>query len=93
MTFAPSATLIRTTDAIATEVDGEIVLISIEDGRYYGMDAVGSEIWRRLENPKRVDALIAELQAHFDGPADAVASDTQAFLGKLAENRLVWAEA
>lgn len=89
MSFDPATILTRSSETIATEVDGEIVLISIEDGKYYGMDLVGSEIWRRLDNPKRVDALVAELTAHFDGDPAAIEADTYSFLTRLSDNGLL----
>ena len=89
MPFEPDATIVRTSETLATEVDGEIVLISIRDGRYFGLDQVGSEIWRRLETPKRVDALCAELKEHFDGDPDTIERETMTFLDTLSGSNLV----
>lgn len=87
-----AATLVRSQEMIATEVDGEIVLISLDDGRYYGLDSVASEIWRRLESPKRADALCDELQTHFAGDPDTISRETMEFLAKMAEQRLIAAQ-
>lgn len=81
--------LVRSQDMIATEVDGEIVLISLDDGRYYGLDSVASEIWRRLEAPKRADTLCSELQAHFEGDPDTIAREAMEFLRTMADQRLI----
>jgi hypothetical protein len=89
MTLDPSTTIVRTADAIATEIDGEIVLINIEDGKYFGLDPVGSEIWRRLESPKRVDALCDELKAHFEGDPDTIERETLTFLDQLSDSKLL----
>lgn len=89
MSIDPAARLVRTPNVIATEVDGELVLMSIEEGRYFGLDAVGSEIWRRLEVPKTIDSLTDELKAHFEGDAATIERDTAAFIDRLSENGLV----
>jgi hypothetical protein len=89
MAFESDATIVRTSETLATEVDGEIVLISIRDGRYFGLDQIGSEIWRRLETPKRVDALCDELKAHFDGDPEVIERETLVFLGTLSDSNLV----
>ena len=89
MTFASDQRIVRSSETLATEVDGEIVLISIKDGRYFGLDQVGSEIWRRLADPKRVDDLCAELQDHFDGDPELIAREAVDFLGTLADSDLV----
>lgn len=89
MSIDPSARLTRSSNIIATEVDGEMVLMSIEDGKYYGLDPIGSEIWRRLEEPKSADALTAELKDHFEGDPQAIERETLDFLDKLADNDLI----
>ena len=89
MAFEPSAPLLRSPDIIASEVDGELVLISIQDGKYFGLDTVGSEIWRLLEEPRSSAALVAALQAQFEGDADEVERDTLAFIDELASNGLL----
>ncbi|MES2441562.1 MAG: PqqD family peptide modification chaperone [Pseudomonadota bacterium] len=89
MAFEPTTRLVRASQIIATEVDGEIVLISIEDGKYFGLDAIGSEIWRRLEEPRSVEALTAELQDHFDGDPETIERETLDFLDKLSEQKLL----
>ena len=89
MAFEPSALLVRSPDIIASEVDGELVLISIQDGKYFGLDAVGSEIWRQLETPRSVATLVEALQAHFEGDAETVKRDTIEFIEVLAAQALV----
>lgn len=89
MTIDPSAPIVRSSDTVATEIDGEIVLIHIEDGKYFGLDAIGSEIWRRLEEPKTVDALCEELKSHFEGDTETIERETLAFLDKLSDSKLL----
>ena len=52
-------------------------------------NAVGSEIWRRLEEPKSVEALTTELKAHFDGDPDTIERETLDFLDKLSDQKLL----
>lgn len=52
---------------IAAEVDGDIVLMSIESGKYYGLDSIGSDIWRRVEAPIEIATLCAALEQTYDG--------------------------
>jgi hypothetical protein len=89
MALDHSTVLSQSGGALATEVDGEIVLIGIDTGQYYGLDAVGSAIWRGLEEPCRVDDLCARLQADFDGDAETIEHETLAFLDQLAARKLI----
>jgi hypothetical protein len=37
----------RGPSVLTAEVDGEIVMMSIKQGRYFGLDDIGSDIWKR----------------------------------------------
>lgn len=89
MKLENSTVLSQSGSALATEVDGEVVLIGIDSGQYYGLDAVGSAIWRGLDQPCRVDDLCARLQTDFDGDADTIERETLAFLDQLAARDLI----
>ena len=41
----------RANEHIASELDGEVVMMSIEQGEYYGLGQVGSELWQLIEQP------------------------------------------
>ena len=76
-------------DAIGSDVDGEIVLISVTTGKYFGFDTIGSEIWRRLQAPISLGDLCAGLQADCDGDAVTIEREAREFVAKLAERGLV----
>lgn len=79
----------RKADALSAEIDGEVVVMAPEQGEYYGLDAIGSDIWRRLETPTTPARLIADLVAAYEGDPAAIASDTLALLERLAEKGLL----
>ena len=88
-TLTTDSMLCRCTEPLAAEVDGEMVLMSIERGNYYGLDSIGSDIWHRLEQPVRVSDLVAALATDYDGDASVIECDVLALLTKLLENGLV----
>ena len=76
-------------DGKAEIVNGEIVLMSIDTGKYYGLDAIGSDIWGRLQTPIRVEALCNALAADYDAEAGRIEGDVIALLEELLEQGLV----
>lgn len=88
-TLAPGSILTASPDAIASEVDGEVMLICVTSGRYFGLDSVGSEIWRRVQAPLSLGALTAQLKAHFSGDDAVIAQETEAFVATLVDRGLV----
>ncbi len=76
-------------DQVAAEIDGEVVVMSIAQGKYVGLDDMASGIWRRLEAPQRVDALCEGLIRDYEGDPDAIRADVLAFLARLEEHGLI----
>ncbi len=56
--IGPDTILQRKSDLLFNEIDGEVVMLSIENSEYYGMDKVGSRIWELLEQPLSFKVLV-----------------------------------
>ncbi|MFA6114161.1 MAG: PqqD family protein [Sphingomonas sp.] len=80
-------------DVLSTEIDGEVFLMSIDNGRYYALDAVATAIWRRLDSGPTGEALIAGLIADFQGNPGCIRADVLALLGYWFEEGLVSVDA
>jgi hypothetical protein len=74
---------------VATEVDREVVLMSVERGRCYGLGETGSSVWRRLESPIRVDDLCRELMLEYNADPGVLMHDVVALLEQLRAEGLV----
>ncbi|WP_461425188.1 PqqD family peptide modification chaperone [Gymnodinialimonas sp.] len=75
---------------IAAEMDGEVVMMDIEKGSYFSMNAVGSHVWAALETPKTYEGVVADVIDSFDAPDQGqVSADITAFLDMLLSKGLV----
>jgi Coenzyme PQQ synthesis protein D (PqqD) len=84
------ATMIsRSPSVLTAEVDGEIVMMSIEQGRYFGLDDIGSDIWKRIEPPCSFAALVDGLAADYDADRATIAADVHSLLGRMVEQDVV----
>jgi hypothetical protein len=90
--ITPETILQRKGDLLFNEIDGEVVMLSIENSEYYGIDKVGSRIWELLEQPLRYKNLIAKLMAEYEVSEQQCLEDTLAFLAKLTEKKLLLIE-
>jgi hypothetical protein len=79
----------RCSSVITAEVDGEIVMMSIEHGRYFGLDDIGSDIWKRIDRPCPFGELIDQLTAEYDADRTTIAADVRALLGRMAAQEIV----
>jgi hypothetical protein len=71
------------------EIDGEIALMSLEKGRYYSLDDIGSAIFRRLGEPVLVSVLCDELAREYRAQSAVVERDVLNLLRSMLENGLV----
>lgn len=63
--------------------------MSVESGRYYGLDQIATDLWRRLESPTKVSELITNLQADYDGDDETISQDVMGFLAQMLEQGLI----
>lgn len=75
----------RATGAAAAEVDGQIVIISPLDRRYFGLNRTGARIWELVPptEPVTVDEIVATLTAEYQVDAEQCRSDVQAQIERL----------
>ena len=76
-------------DLISAPVDGEIVILSVERGKYYGLDEIGTEIWQRLESPVRIDALCEHCATKYAADRQTIERDVLALFESLLAEGLV----
>jgi len=90
--FAPNDRLIRTKEMLATELDQETILMSIDAGAYYGMAEAARSVWAKLKTPLTFSNLVDELVKEYDISPEACAADLQQFLGRLEQEGLLRVE-
>ena len=81
--------VVRSEDVLTSEVDGEVVMMSIEQGTYSGLDGIGSEIWRLLDRPLRVSEICDRMTARYDVERDVCERDVLAFLNDLVSDETI----
>ena len=64
-------------------------MMSIEKGRYFGVNAVGARIWELLETPQTVEQLCARLCAEFEVDAQTCEAAVVEFTRNLIDNGIV----
>jgi hypothetical protein len=81
--------LIRNPRLIATGMDSESVMMSIERGNYYGIGGVGLRVWDIFEHPATIAEIALTICAEYDADQAACQADLRAFAGNLIKNGLV----
>jgi hypothetical protein len=87
--ISPDTMLQRKPDTLFNQIDGEVVMLSIENSEYYGMDKVGSFIWELLAIPISFQELLYKLMDEYDVSEKQCSNDTLTFLYKLLDKKLI----
>lgn len=84
-----SDTISRTKDAITSELDGEVVMMSIEHGEYYGLGKVGSVIWSLIDKPITLQQVVEHCTRHYEVDIEQCKQDIILFLSQLHQKGLI----
>lgn len=75
-------------DQIAAEADGEVLMMHVESGNYFGLNEVASYVWHKLETPCTIAELCDALLAEFDVEPERCQADALVFLQGMVEDGL-----
>jgi hypothetical protein len=87
--ISPDIVVAQVEEIVSSDLDGETVMMSIKNGKYYGMDAIGSRIWALIKQPLSVSELCDILLGEFDVDREQCEKDVLGFLNELVEGNLV----
>lgn len=88
--IADNVRYVRASDVVATDMDGETVMMDVQKGSYFALSGSGPDIWEKLAQPMLVDELVKALGEKYDtdaaGDLESVVSD---FVARLLDKGLV----
>lgn len=68
---------------IETEVDDEVVIVSLDRGQFFSLSGTGLEVWRKLDGSRSREQVLDELAAEYDVGRETIAGDVDAFLAEV----------
>ena len=79
---------------VTRRIADETIIVPVVGGvgdldAIFTLNDVGSHIWRSIERPATVDAIIADLVRTFEVPRDRAEQDVLEFLDRLADAGLI----
>lgn len=82
-------TFVRRADLVETEIDGEVVMMSLERGNCYGLDNSAARIWKLLETPMSVAKLCEALSREYAVEPEHCQAEVLTFLEQLRQENLI----
>ena len=79
----------RNDNILASDLDGEKVMMSIQKGEYYGLGKTGTFIWDHIENSISINDLITLITDKYNVTREQCLEDIVPFLTNLIEKELI----
>ncbi len=76
-------------DILVQDVHGESVLLNLDNRYYYGLDKMGTQMWRTLSGSESIQKAYDDLLARYDVKADILRRDLFNLVQKLLDYGLL----
>lgn len=83
-------TVVQNKENLVSDMDGEKVILSIQNGKYYNLGKVGGKIWELIEAPISVHNLTDALVAEYEIDQSVCEEQVISFLEQLLEEGLIF---
>ena len=89
MIVSNSSIVVASGDQISSDLAGEVVMLNLKNGTYYGLDEVGARVWNLIQEPRSVGAVRDVILDEYDVEVERCERDLLALLGELAAADLI----
>ena len=76
-------------DVVFRDLDGEAVILDLASGTYFGLNEVGTRVWRLIEEGRDAPQLVAILASEYQADRATIAQDVDRLLDELRSRRLI----
>jgi len=83
------STVVAVKDQISSDLGGEVAILDLAGGVYYGLDTVGARVWELVQKPIKVSQIQETIIEEYDADRARVERDVLVFLQRLADEGLV----
>lgn len=89
MTITNDSKIYKTDNFVESDIEGQTVMMSIENSKYFGMDEIGTSIWNNLTDSISFSQLIEKLLEEYDIDREICEKDTRDYLDRLLDFKLI----
>lgn len=87
--LSPNTRISKRQDLLTSEIDGKVVLLGVDSGKYFAFDDISTDIWNRLDSQSLLLDLCKALANDYDADLKTIQMDVCKVLTMLAENHLI----
>jgi len=74
---------------VSCDLAGEVAILNLQNGVYYGLDPVGARVWILLQEPMTFAQIREAMLLEFDVDADVLETDLRQLFSDLVKQGLI----
>jgi hypothetical protein len=83
------STVVVSQDQVSCDLSGESAILNVKAGVYYGLNEVGTRVWKLIQEPKRMSDIRDAILEEYEVEPHRCEADIMALLQDLLENGLI----
>ncbi len=84
-----NSTVVRSSQLMGSKVDNELVMIDLDSGEYFGLNAIASDIWEQMAEPILIADLCANLLQRYAVDETRCQRDVLALLKQMQDKQML----
>ena len=81
--------VVRNPQVISETIDGEVIIVNLEDGNYYSAEGVAADIWNLVEQRVAVPTILECMVQKYEGIAEEIIDSVHSFVRQLQKEELI----
>jgi hypothetical protein len=88
-TISDRSVVVAAKNQVSCDLAGEAAILNIKSGVYYGLDPIGAQIWKLMQEPCVVGEIQHAITSEYEVEPNRCAQDVVALLEKLLAEGLI----
>ena len=79
----------RNQEILFTDMEDEIVMMGLEQGKYFHLNPTGSSVWELLENVTTIEEIVDSIMLEYEIDLELCQQEVNTLVQKLVEEKLI----
>ncbi|MGC9973439.1 MAG: PqqD family protein [Bryobacteraceae bacterium] len=84
-----NSTVVAVKEHVSCDLAGEVAILNMKNGIYYGLNPVGARVWRLIQQPMTLEKIRNVILAEFEVDCERCDADVRVLLDQLSEEGLI----
>ena len=89
MDFSGQTVVVVAKDQVSCDVSGEVAILNLKSGLYFGLDLLGTQVWKLLQKPLRVAEIQETVLREYEVEPEQCERDLKTLLENLFNEGLI----